>query len=89
MNKKTPVYRICVITREKILRSEMYRVVKTSNGIYFDKNQNIKGRGVYIKKDLSTIKEAFKRHSLSRALRCNVDESIYLELVQALSKEGR
>ncbi|MCQ2802172.1 MAG: YlxR family protein [Bacilli bacterium] len=89
MNKKTPVYRICVVTREKILRENMFRVVKTNNSIYFDYNQNIKGRGVYIKKDLATIKEAFKRHSLSKALRCNVDESIYIELIQALSKEGR
>ena len=42
-----------------------------------------------IEKDLSTILEAQKRHSLSKALRCNVDESIYIELIQALSKEGR
>lgn len=67
----------------------MYRIVRTNDNVYFDRYQNIQGRGVYIKKDLETIKEAFKRHSLSKALKCNVDESVYLELIQALSKEGR
>lgn len=89
MNVKAPVYRICVVTREKLTKENLFRVVKTNSGIYFDKNQNMQGRGVYIKKDLSTILEAQKRHSLSKGLRSNVDDSIYLELIQALGKERR
>lgn len=89
MNQKAPVYRICCVTKEPLPKEKLFRIVKTNNKIYFDFNQNTKGRGAYIKKDLSTILEAQKRHSLSKALKCNVDDSIYLELIQALSKERR
>lgn len=90
MNIKRPVYRICALTREKYLKQDMFRVVKTKSGeVYLDLNQNISGRGVYIKKDLKVIEEAYKRKSLNKALRCQVNEDIYLQLIQALSKERR
>ncbi|MCR4911780.1 MAG: YlxR family protein [Bacilli bacterium] len=89
MNKKAPIYRTCIVTREKILKKDMFRVVRTKSGIYFDINQDMEGRGVYIKKDLSTILLAQKRHSLSKGLSKEVDDSIYLELIQALSRERK
>ena len=89
MNKKAPIYRTCIVTRERYLKEDMFRVVRTKTGIYFDCNQNMEGRGVYIKKDLSTILLAQKRHSLSKGLRREVDDSIYLELIQALSRERK
>ena len=67
----------------------MFRVVKNSNGIYFDKHQNMEGRGVYLKKDLNTITLAQKRHSLSKGLRANVSDEIYLELIQELARERK
>lgn len=88
MNKKRPVYRICVVTREKLLKEEMFRVVKIDNRVLVDIHQNIKGRGAYIKKDLKTIETSYKRHSLSKALKIDVKEDIYLSLVQLLAKEG-
>ena len=89
MNKKAPVYRTCIVTREKLLKEDLFRVVKVNNVVYFDKNQNMQGRGTYIKKDLSTILLAQKKHSLSKGLKREVDDSIYLELIQALSKERK
>ena len=89
MNKIAPIYRSCVISREKLLKKDLFRVVKTSSGVYFDETQKLQGRGVYIKKDLKTIELAFKRKSLSKALKTEVKEEIYLELVQALAKEKR
>ena len=89
MNKKTPIYRMCIVTREKLLKEDLFRVVKNKDGIYFDKNQNVPGRGVYIKKDLEVIKKAHAHHSLARGLRCAVSEEIYLALIQALGKERR
>ena len=89
MNIKRPVYRICVVTREKHLKSELYRIVKTKDGVFFDLKQNIQGRGVYIKRDLKTIESAYKRNTLSKSLHTPVDEEIYLSLIQALSKEKR
>lgn len=89
MNFKAPTFRICAVSRESLPKEQLFRVVKAGNIAQFDSTQSIKGRGAYIKKDLSIIKEGFKKNSLSRALRCKVDENVYLELVQALSKEGR
>ena len=89
MNKKAPIYRTCIVTREKLLKEDMFRVVKVDSKVYFDINQNMQGRGAYIKKDLNTILLAQKRHSLSKGLKREVDDYIYIELIQALSKERK
>ena len=89
MNKKTPVYRICIVSRETLLKEEMFRIALVNGQVIFDKEQNLGGRGVYLKKDLSTILEAQKRHSLSRGLKREVKDEIYIELIQELSKEKR
>ena len=89
MNKKTPVYRICILSREKLLKEEMFRIALVNNQVIIDKKQNLGGRGVYLKKDLSTILKAQERHSLSRGLKREVKDEIYLELIQELSKEKR
>ena len=89
MNKTKPVYRTCIVTREKHLKSELFRIVRNSLGVFFDKEQKMMGRGVYIKKDLKVIELANKKSLLSRGLKCPVKEEIYLELIQELSKEKR
>lgn len=89
MNKTAPVYRMCIVTREILLKEELFRVVVYNDKVYFDEKQNMPGRGAYIKKDLKTIELGQKRHSLSRALRREVDDSIYIELIQALSRERK
>ena len=89
MNKKAPIYRMCVVSHEKLLKSDLFRVVNSNGKIYFDVYQNIKGRGVYLKKDLPTILSAQKKHSLSRGLKCEVSDEIYIELIQALQKERK
>jgi len=89
MNKTRPVYRMCVVSRDKDLKENLYRIVKTKNEIVFDKNQTIKGRGVYVKKDLKTIELAQKRKMLNKALKADVPEEIYLSLIESLSKERR
>ena len=53
MNIKRPVYRTCSVTKEKLLKQDLFRIVKTKSGeVKVDVNQVIPGRGVYIKKDL-------------------------------------
>lgn len=89
MNYKAPVYRTCIITRKKLLKEDLFRVVRVKDKVYLDLNQDMQGRGVYICKDLETIKLAHKRNALSRGLKINVEDSIYIELIQALSKERR
>ena len=89
MNIKAPIFRTCILTREKLLKEDLYRVVRNSLGVYFDKNQNMPGRGVYIKKDLKVILKAQKTKALSRGLKCEVKDDIYLEIIEQLSKERR
>lgn len=89
MNLKPKSYRMCVISREILLKEELFRIVSTPNGVEVDLTHKKKGRGVYIKKDLKTIEAAYKKNALSKALKKEVKEEIYLELVQALSKERR
>ena len=87
MNKKSPILRTCIQTRKLLPKGEMFRVVRNSSGVYFDKNQNMMGRGVYISKDLNVINLAQKKHSLSKGLKCDVKDDIYLELIQELSRD--
>ena len=89
MNFKRPVYRMCSVSREKLLKKDLFRLVKTPSGVAFDKEQNIPGRGAYIKKDLKTIELAYKNKVLNKSLRCEISEDIYLLMVQELSKERR
>ena len=89
MNKHNPIYRTCIVTHKKLLKSDLFRVVRNENGIYFDKYQNIPGRGVYISKSIEVISIAQKKHSLSRGLKCDVKDEIYLELIQALNDVER
>ena len=87
MNKKSPIYRTCIVTHNKLLKSDLFRVVRTVNGVYFDKNQNMPGRGVYIKKDLGVILKAQKTRALNRGLHTEVNDEIYITLIQELSKK--
>ena len=84
MNKKPPIFRTCILTRKTFLKEEMFRLVKKDGTIYFDKHQNMNGRGYYISKDKEHIKKAQDKHSLSRILKSDVPEKLYLELLEKI-----
>jgi len=89
MNKKAPIYRTCIVTRKLYLRSDLYRVVRMASQVYFDQSQKMPGRGAYISKDLKAIITAQNKHLLSKTLKVEVKDDIYVELITALSKEKR
>ena len=89
MNFKRPVYRRCAVTHESILKSDLYKITRVNGKVYFDSNQNMHGRSCYLKKDLKVIELAHKKKILSRLLKVDVEEDIYLSLIQELSKERR
>ena len=73
---------MCVVTREIKPVSELFRIVKTPSGIVLiESDKHIPGRGAYISKDIEIIKIAKKRKSLNKALRTNVSEDIYEQLL--------
>lgn len=82
MNYKRPVYRTCLISKEKLLKSELVRLTRINNEVYLDLNQSLGGRGVYIKKDNKVIELAIRKDALSKALKAKVKEEIYQELIR-------
>ena len=82
MNYKRPVYRTCLISKEKLLKSELIRLTRINNEVYLDLNQSLGGRGVYIKKDIKVIELAIRKDALSKALKARVKEEIYQELIR-------
>ena len=79
--KKIPM-RSCVITKEKLPKSELVRVVRTpENTVEIDLTGKLNGRGAYLKKDIETIEKARKSKILNKKLEVEVPDSIYDELI--------
>lgn len=83
--KKIPM-RSCVITRERLPKQELIRVVRTPEGeICVDLTGKKNGRGAYIKKDIATVEKAKKTKQLERHLEVSVPDAIYEELIDMIS----
>ncbi len=78
--KKIPM-RSCVITKEKLPKKELIRVVRTPEGnIEIDETGKLNGRGSYLKRDIEVINKAKKSKILDRILEIEVKEEIYEKL---------
>ena len=78
--KKVPL-RTCVITREKLEKKDLVRVVKNNEGeVFVDETGRANGRGAYIKRDLEVLDKAIKSGALERQLECKIPNEIYDEL---------
>ena len=79
-NKKIPM-RTCVVSREKLPKQELIRVVKNKdNEIFVDTTGKQNGRGIYIKKDLEVLEKAKKSKIMEKLLESKIEDSIYEEL---------
>lgn len=72
--------RTCVVTKEKMPKQELLRIVKFDGQVFVDPTGKQNGKGCYIKKDKETLEKAKKTHALDRALECNIEESLYEEI---------
>ena len=78
--KKIPM-RSCVITREKLPKAELIRVVRTPEGnVIVDVTGKANGRGAYLKRDLSVIEKAYSSNLLNKILEVDIPDSIFDEL---------
>lgn len=78
--KKVPE-RTCVITREKLPKNELVRVVRTPDlNVIIDETGRANGRGAYLKKDKEVFEKAKKTKALNRHLEVEVPDSIFEEL---------
>jgi len=78
--KHTPL-RTCLVTREKLPKAQLLRVVKTKDDtIIFDPTGKMNGRGAYIKKDIDVIKKAQQKKIISRHFDTNIPIEFYVLL---------
>ena len=78
--KKIPM-RSCVITKEKLPKKELIRVVRTPEGnVIVDETGKSNGRGAYLKLDKEVIEKAQKSKALERHLEVEIPDTIYEEL---------
>ena len=76
-NRKIPM-RSCVVTKEKLPKVELIRIVKGTDGIVIaDLTGKVNGRGAYIKKDIDVLEKAKKNKILERVLETTIAEDVY------------
>ena len=84
MNKKIPM-RTCVVTKEKLPKKELIRVVRNKEGeVFVDESGKLNGKGAYLKLDKEVIEKARSSKILNRYLEVNVPDSIYEELLNLI-----
>lgn len=84
MNKKIPM-RTCVVTKEKLPKKELIRIVRNKDGeVSVDETGKQNGKGVYLKRDLEVVNKARNNKALNRYLECEVNDSIYEEILNLI-----
>ena len=79
-NRKIPM-RSCVVTREKLPKGELLRIVRTTDGeVIADISGKVNGRGAYIKKDIVVLEKAKKSKILERQLETTISDLVYEEI---------
>ena len=85
-NKKTPM-RSCVVTKEKLPKGELLRIVRTPDGkVFADVTGKLNGKGAYIKKDIAVLEKAKKSKILERALETEISNEVYEEISKIINK---
>lgn len=80
--KKVPM-RTCIVTREKVSKYDLLRVVKDKDGnVFVDESLKANGHGVYLKKDKAVIDKAKSKKMLDKALETMIMDNIYEELLK-------
>ncbi len=82
--KKIPI-RSCVVSRERLPKQEMIRVVRTpENNVIIDHSGKTNGRGAYLKKDIEIIEKAQKSKILEKHLECVIPDNIFKDLKELI-----
>ena len=79
--KKIPM-RTCVVTKEKLPKKELLRIVKFNDEITVDPSGKLNGKGCYLKKDKEVVLKAKNSKVLNRVFEMDIEESIYDEILK-------
>lgn len=77
--RKIPM-RTCVITKEKLPKKELIRIVRNEGKAVVDPTGKLNGRGAYLKIDKEVFEKARKTKILDKLLEIEVEDSVYDEL---------
>ena len=78
--KKIPM-RECIVTKERLPKKELVRVVRTPEGeVVVDTTGKANGRGAYLKIDKEVFIKAKKSKVLDRVLNVKVTDEVYDKL---------
>ena len=84
--KKIPL-RTCVVTKEKLEKKDLLRVVKDNEGnVFVDETGKANGRGAYIKKDIEVLEKAIKSRVLDRNLETTISDEVYDEIRKIIER---
>jgi len=79
--------RSCVVTKEKLPKGELLRIVRTPDGkVFADVTGKLNGKGAYIKKDIAVLEKAKKSKILERALETEISNEVYEEISKIINK---
>ena len=82
--RKIPM-RTCVITKEKLPKKELIRIVRNKDGeVFLDETGKLNGKGVYLKLVREVVEQAKKTKILNKYLEVEVNNEIYDELEKKL-----
>lgn len=86
MLKKKPM-RSCVVTKEKLEKKDLLRIVRNKDGIVsLDVTGKANGKGAYLKKDKEVILKARQNKILDRVLETTIPDEIYEEMLNIVNK---
>ena len=78
--RKKPI-RMCVGCRERFLKVDLIRVVRTPEGdVVIDKKGKISGRGAYVCKNVDCLLKSYKTNALQRALDTDLSNELLNQL---------
>ena len=78
--KKIPM-RTCVVTKEKLPKKELIRVVRTPEGtVIIDETGKANGRGAYLRKEKEVFLKAQKSKILNKMLEVEVPDEVFEKL---------
>ena len=83
--RKVPL-RTCVVTKEKLEKKDLIRVVKNNNcEVFVDLTGKANGRGAYIKKDINVLNDAKRTKALEKHLETSISEEIYKNIEDVIN----
>ncbi len=87
MKPKKIVLRTCIVTKEKLPKKELLRIVRTPEGnVVVDETGKVNGRGCYIKKTKEVVEKARKGEHIKRALEVEISNELYDEILNIIEE---